>query len=711
MGKRLALVLVCVATVLLLFAPSALAAIGLTGMNPASARSNQTFDCTVSGSFATFMALTPQFELAQGGSVCLGTTTSWDSSGGTWAKARFSVPGDFPQGWYSLTVTQVAGAGAPAPTYTAVLDNALLVAPPIPSLSSVDPPSVPAGAGDLPITVTGRYFVESNFLFGNTYTGSVVYCGNTQLQTVFVSSTALTATVPASLLTVNGTRQLTVRNITDGTISNTLDLVISTPSPTISALTPSSAVAGGPAFTLGVAGTNFRTGVSASQVFWNGAPLATTYVSVSHLTAAVPAALISGAGTPSVMVRNGSDGGSPASNLVTFTVTAGPGPSGDSPVITGLDPGWVTAGGADLALRVTGSNFVIGAAGSSVLWNGSALATTRDSSTHLSATVPAALTASAGTATVTVRKGNQSGDAVSNAVQFAIVGPGGGGSSFASVYSVSPAAVWAGCVNPGVVLAVLGANFANGAHVWLDGVEKPATSFVSASRLTLPLTIADMATSRTVQVGAKNPGQSSGLSGLAQLHVLPETTDPVVTIEGADSSWHNTPVTLTFSAHDGQSGIQSTMYRGHGASSWTSAGMYTVPTTAQGEVTVEARALDWCDRSGTANAIVKIDTTPPVPRAVNNVVTKRKKIVELRYRVTEPPGLSDRANVTIVVKRVSDGATMWTVGTGWVKVNTEYYAKYIVRPTPGKYRWYVYATDLAGNTQVAPSSKRLIVLP
>ncbi len=54
-------------------------------------------------------------------------------------------------------------------------------------------------------------------------------------------------------------------------------------------LVPDAVAPGGPAFTLTVNGTGF---VSGATVNWNGAPLTTTFVSQSQLTAAVPAANI-----------------------------------------------------------------------------------------------------------------------------------------------------------------------------------------------------------------------------------------------------------------------------------------------------------------------------------------------------------------------------------------------------------------------------------
>jgi hypothetical protein len=77
--------------------------------------------------------------------------------------------------------------------------------------------------------------------------------------------------------------------------------------PTISSLQPSSAVAGGPAFTLTVNGSGF---LPVSTVLWNGAPRSTSYLSPNQLTAPITAGDIASAGTATVQVQNPpSDGG------------------------------------------------------------------------------------------------------------------------------------------------------------------------------------------------------------------------------------------------------------------------------------------------------------------------------------------------------------------------------------------------------------------
>src|ERR1700735_974603 len=89
--------------------------------------------------------------------------------------------------------------------------------------------------------------------------------------------------------------------------------------PTITSISPNSAVAGGAAFTLAINGTNF---IATSMVDFGGATAATTFVNSTQLTAAIPASSIASAGTTAVTVTNPAPGGG-GSNTSTFTVTTG----------------------------------------------------------------------------------------------------------------------------------------------------------------------------------------------------------------------------------------------------------------------------------------------------------------------------------------------------------------------------------------------------
>ena len=88
--------------------------------------------------------------------------------------------------------------------------------------------------------------------------GAVVQWNGTPLTTTFVSATQLTAQVPATLIATAGTATITV--VENGVTSNTLYLHRSAAGPAITSLSPSTATAGGAAFTLTVNGTGFVSG-------------------------------------------------------------------------------------------------------------------------------------------------------------------------------------------------------------------------------------------------------------------------------------------------------------------------------------------------------------------------------------------------------------------------------------------------------------------
>ena len=81
---------------------------------------------------------------------------------------------------------------------------------------------------------------------------------------------------------------------------------------------PDAAAAGSPGLTLTVYGTGF---VSGATVNWNGSPHATTFVSISQLTATILASDLATAGTSSITVTNPKPGGG-TSNAVFFQVAS-----------------------------------------------------------------------------------------------------------------------------------------------------------------------------------------------------------------------------------------------------------------------------------------------------------------------------------------------------------------------------------------------------
>ncbi|MEW5868602.1 MAG: hypothetical protein AB1894_04950, partial [Chloroflexota bacterium] len=287
---------------------------------------------------------------------------------------------------------------------TLVLNAGFAPDNPVPTLSNLNPSSATAGGAAFTLTVNGANFVN----------GSVVRWNGSDRTTTYVSATQLTAAITAVDIASTGTVPVIVFNpAPGGGTSNAMNFTIiaQNPVPTLSNLNPSSASAGGAAFTLTVNGTNF---VNSSVVRWNGSNRTTTYVSATQLTAAITAADIASAGTVPVTVFNPTPGGG-TSNAVNFTINS-PNPV---PALSNMNPSSATAGGAAFTLTVNGTNFVNG---SVVRWNGSNRTTTYVSATQLTAAITAADIASPGTASISVYNSSPGGG-TSNAASFKIYAP------------------------------------------------------------------------------------------------------------------------------------------------------------------------------------------------------------------------------------------------------------------------------------------------
>lgn len=593
---RVRLMLVTGVLLLLMTVPAAVAqafTLSVTSVDPASAKENRTVTVTISGDFSTDVsATTPVFDLVGAQRIYGSTMAGWTAHSAT---VTFPLP-DECDGVYDLYGEQfVYGGGVP---YTDTLPAAFTVYPDL-AITGLNPETCASDHGDLTLTVYGEGFTGSGPV--PALHPSVVRWNGTAVPTTVDSATVLTATVPAASL-VPGTALVTVFNqgmppLSDSEVSNTRAFVVVPPTPAITSVSPTSALAGGAAFDLTVNGARF---VADSVVRWNTTALPTTVLSATQLRAAVPASAIAATGTAQITVRNGAEG-SPLSNAVTFPV--------------------------GLALP--------------------------------------ALTA------------------------------------------ITPIQVWAGYVRNDLVLTATGSGFVSGAHIMLGATEKTATTFVGATQLTLPLAAADIATPGTIAVGVKNP--DGGLAPATRpLAVVAETTTPSVTVTGADDGWHNSAVALTFSASDAQSGIQKVQYTCPPAvADWTDGTTYTVPTTTQGAIVVSVQALDWCNTAGTGSATVNIDTTKPRTQAQNAVSVKRGKTARLKYRVSEPAGLSPAADVVVRIKK--SGRIVKTLTFDGTPMNSDRSYSFRCTLPKGSYRWYVYATDLAGNQQASAASNSLRV--
>src|SRR5439155_6735758 len=355
---------------------------------------------------------------------------------------------------------------------------------PVPTLTSISPSSALAGGAAFTLTTTGTNFAIT----------SVVRWNGSDRTTTYVSSTQLQAQVTAADIATAGTAPVTVFNPTPGGgTSSAQTFTINNLVPTLSSISPSSAVAGGAGFTLTATGTNF---IASSVVRWNGSDRSTTFVSSTLLQAAISASDIATAGTASATVFNPTPGGG-SSSPQTFTITA-PNPS---PTLTSLSPSSVVAGGAAFTLALTGTNFITS---SIVQWNGSQRATTFGSSTQLQAQITAADIATAGTASVTVFT-SAPGGGTSSPQTFTITAP----NPSPTLTSLSPSTAVAG--GAAFTLTVTGSNFIGSSVVRWNGADR-TTTFGSATQLQAAISASDIATQGTASITVFTPAPGGGTS-------------------------------------------------------------------------------------------------------------------------------------------------------------------------------------------------------
>jgi hypothetical protein len=184
------------------------------------------------------------------------------------------------------------------------------------------------------------------------------------------------------------------------------------PVPALTSITPSKVVVGSTGTTIAVTGTAF---VPASQVQWDGAPLATTFTSATELAAAVPDVFAANPGSHSITVFTPAPGGGTSAPM-TFSIVA-PVP----PNLTLVAPPFVPVGSGDFRLDLYGSHLV---GGGQATFNGTTVAATATGSifpdARVSVTVPAALVATAGDVTVTYTSPASAGGGTSDAVTFTV---------------------------------------------------------------------------------------------------------------------------------------------------------------------------------------------------------------------------------------------------------------------------------------------------
>jgi hypothetical protein len=225
---------------------------------------------------------------------------------------------------YNETIRKVAAASNAAGAATTTV------------LSASANPAAPASPLTLTATVTAT-------LGNSTPTGSVAfYAGSLPLGMAELNSSGVAGYTISSLPL--GTYGITAfyggdaNNQSSASAPFSETIQASAAVSALTSLSPSSATAGGSAFTLTVTGSSFA---STSAILWNGSSRTTNYVSSTRLQATITAADIAAAGNATVTVSTPAPGGGTSNGLAFDVISSG---ARATPVLSWPGAGAITYG-------------------------------------------------------------------------------------------------------------------------------------------------------------------------------------------------------------------------------------------------------------------------------------------------------------------------------------------------------------------------------
>jgi large repetitive protein len=540
----------------------------------------------------------------------------------------------------------------------------------------------------------------------------------------------LYVTLPIVQMAVPTTATIRVKNPGSGLWSNGVTFTVA--GPTISSVAPSTAantvtsqaievvgqnlnLANSPGITLrGITGTS-TAGVTIQATGVSLLLGSTTRISgVVNLATGGTGGVAAPAGQYDVSLTYVQDGAKSVTLAGAFAVTGA--------ALTSIDPKTATNGASALALTLKGSGFKAlvspvvtlkgpGTTGTTVVTGTGITINTDGTAMTVTFNLTSPTVVSTGLYDVIITYGSSSTLKLAQALTV--------DNAIPVISLLNPSTTWAGSVKP-TTLTVTGSGYvpvpallgATGSVIRVGSRISTNTSFASSTQLTVPLIPSDVTVAGVVPVVVFNPTPGGGTSNAVNLTVSGETSLPTSTISGADLNWHNVPVTLTVNAIDAESGVQFTQYTIAGSvPSWATmtGATVTVPApsdhSGDGSKLVRVQATDWCNKlqASPTEATVFIDTRGPTTAAgVSPSSVKKGKKLKLLY--TPKDALSQTCAVTLKIKNGS-GSTVKTVSLGQKRSNSQGTYSFTCNFKKGKYHYYVYATDLAGNKQTNVASK------
>jgi trimeric autotransporter adhesin len=420
-----------------------------------------------------------------------------------------------------------------------------------PSISSITAPGTTTSVTSTPgcnpasltLQVNGTNFVPTSVVNWNGQTRATTYVqppppsGGTAAPPAY-----LTVVIPYTDTLAAGTATITVSN--GSLISNSVNFTVTAPSPlaapTVTSITPSSAMAGSPGFgfVLIVTGTNF---FPCSKVQFGSSQPSTTYLNPTQLSIPVSATDLTPTGTlpvtVPVAVSTPPPGGGLSSPAASFTIL--PLKIGVASVFGSSPPATSTpyCSPSGFTLDVTAASGTTFTGDTVVNWNGSPRPTTFVSATELTAAITYADIALPGSVSITVS--NSFLPATSAAATFTLSPPTS--LPVPSISSLLPPNAAVSVPNgPGFPLSVIGTGMLPCSTVQWNAppggspTAKRPTTFDSPNSLTAAITAQDISMPGTDQVTVFTPPPGGGTSNVVPFVVhlpVPGAAQSVAAIE------------------------------------------------------------------------------------------------------------------------------------------------------------------------------------
>ena len=189
-----------------------------------------------------------------------------------------------------------------------------------------------------------------------------------------------------------------------------------------------------------------------------------------------------------------------------------------------------------------------------------------------------------------------------------------------------------------------------------------------------------------------------------------DTTAPTTDAKGYDDGWHNHPVTVSFKAKDnpGGSGVAKTEYK-LDAGSWTMGTSVTVAAPAGGANDgTHSIAYRSTDEAGNVEAAktctVSIDTRRPAAFAPYSAAAQQHTAIWLHFIVYDAAPNGTYGYVEILVSTLEGRVAMRFRPAYFATLAGPHDFGFRCDMPKGTYRFFVFATDAAGNEQTAVGS-------